>query len=33
MNIISSIKYIPKAGGIGYFADENKVKKLFFSDE
>lgn len=32
MNIISSIKYIPKAGGIGYFADENKVRKSVFSD-
>ena len=33
MNIISSIKYIPKAGGIGYFADENKVTEWIFSDE
>ena len=33
MNIISSIKYIPKAGGIGYFADENKVKERIFPDD
>ena len=25
MNIVSSIKCIPKAGGVGYFADESKV--------
>ena len=25
MNIVSSIKRIPKAGGVAYFADENKV--------
>lgn len=26
MNIVSSIKRIPKAGGVAYFADENKVE-------
>lgn len=26
MNIVSSIKRIPKAGGVAYFADENKVQ-------
>ena len=25
MNIVSSIKRIPTAGGVGYFADESKV--------
>jgi len=25
MNIVSTIKRIPKAGGVGYFADESKV--------
>ena len=31
MNIVSSIKRIPKAGGVAYFADENKVLLCRFS--
>lgn len=32
MNIVSSIKRIPKAGGVAYFADENKVEMLVHSE-